>query len=297
MFRAHHFTENNSPIISIQNADNSTSAKISLHQGGRLQELKCKNVYLIKDIPNFDYKTSYASSVLFPFASRIKDGKYTFLGEKYQLQKNDKNTNALHGLVYDKKFELFEYKVQENCCSVTINYTENNKSLGFPFKYFISLTYTLFETSLHLNVTIKNLDQSPFPYILGWHPYFLSDDLSNSFLKFKSDKKVIFDKNLITKEIVENTQDDFFRIEDKELDDCFFLEDNKVSFSTSKYNLQITSNTENNFLQLYTPKNLPIIAIEPMSGISNSFNNLIGLKALNPQKTDGITWSLDIDIK
>ena len=45
---------------------------------------------------------------------------------------------------------------------------------------------TLFENSLQLKVTVKNTDNSTFPYILGWHPYFLSDDLSNSFLKFKS---------------------------------------------------------------------------------------------------------------
>lgn len=297
MFSIFNKTENNLPTIILQNADNSTSAKISLHEGGRLQELKCKNVFLIKDIENFEYQNSYASSVLFPFASRIENGFYSFLNKDYQLIKNDNNTTALHGLVYDKKFELFDSKTYKDKSSVTLTYYENNESLGFPFKYFISLTYTLFENSLQLKVTIKNTDNSTFPYILGWHPYFLSDDLSNSFLKFKSDKKVIFDENLITKEIVENTQDELFRIENKELDDCFFLEDNKVSFSTSKYNLEITSNTENNFLQLFTPKNLPVIAIEPMTGISNSFNNLVGLKMLEPQKKDTITWNLDIDIK
>ncbi|MBU3012732.1 aldose 1-epimerase [Polaribacter vadi] len=297
MFSIFNKTENNLPTIILQNADNSTSAKISLQEGGRLQELKCKNIYLIKDIANFDYVNSYSSSILFPFASRIENGSYSFLEQKYQLKKNDNNTSALHGLVYDKKFELFDSKTDKDNCSVTLSYYENNESVGFPFKYFISLTYTLFENSLQLNITIKNIDDSPFPFILGWHPYFLSDDLSNSFLKFKSDKKVIFDENLITKEIVENTQDKLFRIEDKELDDCFFLKDNKVSFSTSKYNLQITSSNKENFLQLYTPKNLPIIAIEPMTGISNSFNNLIGLKVLEPQKTDGVTWNLDIDIK
>ncbi|WP_405562406.1 aldose 1-epimerase [Polaribacter sp. Asnod6-C07] len=297
MFSIFNKTENNLPTIILQNADNSTSAKISLQEGGRLQELKCKNIYLIKDIANFDYVNSYSSSILFPFASRIENGSYSFLEQKYQLKKNDNNTSALHGLVYDKKFELFDSKTDKDNCSVTLSYYENNESVGFPFKYFISLTYTLFENSLQLNITIKNIDDSPFPFILGWHPYFLSDELSNSFLKFKSDKKVIFDENLITKEIVENTQDELFRIEDKGLDDCFFLKDNKASFSTSKYNLQITSSNKENFLQLYTPKDLPVIAIEPMTGISNSFNNLVGLKVLEPQKTDGVTWNLDIDIK
>ena len=211
MFRIYNITENNLPIIVLQNADKSTSAKISLNEGGRLQELKCNNVFLIKDIPDFDYETSYASSVLFPFASRIKDGKYTFLGENFQLNKNDNNTSALHGLVYNKEFQLFEPETHKDNCSVTLNYIENNKSEGYPFKYIISLTYTLNENSLQLKVTIKNIDNQSFPFILGWHPYFLSDDLPNSTLKFKSDKKVVFDENLITKEIIENSKDEILR--------------------------------------------------------------------------------------
>jgi aldose 1-epimerase len=297
MFRIYNITENNLPIIVLQNADKSTSAKISLNEGGRLQELKCNNVFLIKDIPDFDYETSYASSVLFPFASRIKDGKYTFLGENFQLNKNDNNTSALHGLVYNKEFQLSEPETHKDNCSVTINYIENNKSEGFPFKYIISLTYTLNENSLQLKVTIKNIGNQSFPFILGWHPYFLSDDLPNSTLKFKSDKKVVFDENLITKEIIENSKDEIFTIENKQLDDCFFLEDNTISFSTSKYDLEIVSSEKENFLQLYTPENLPIIAIEPMTGISNSFNNTIGLQILEPNKSHAITWNLDINIK
>tara|TARA_R110002126_G_scaffold181187_4_gene330019 strand:- start:25038 stop:25931 length:894 start_codon:yes stop_codon:yes gene_type:complete len=297
MFRIYNITENNLPIIVLQNADKSTSAKISLNEGGRLQELKCNNVFLIKDIPDFDYETSYASSVLFPFASRIKDGKYTFLGENFQLNKNDNNTSALHGLVYNKEFQLFEPETHKDNCSVTLNYIENNKSEGFPFKYIISLTYTLSSNSLQLKVTIKNIDNHSFPFILGWHPYFLSDDLPNSTLKFNSDKKVVFDENLITKEIIANSKDEIFTIENKQLDDCFFLEDNTISFSTSKYDLEIVSSEKENFLQLYTPENLPIIAIEPMTGISNSFNNTIGLQILEPNKSHTITWNLDINIK
>jgi aldose 1-epimerase len=45
-------------------------------------------------------------------------------------------------------------------------------------------------------------------------------------------------------------------------------------------------------LQLYTPKGLPLIAIEPMTGISNSFNNKIGLQVLKPNETYSITWNV-----
>lgn len=297
MFHIHNTTENNQSILVLQNKENTTSAKISLKEGGRLQELKCNNVFLVKDISNFDYNISYASSVLFPFASRIKDGKYNFSGKNYQLEKNDNNTTALHGFVYNKTFKLVDSTVDKNSCSVTLNYIESNNSTGFPFKYFISLTYTLHKNSLQLKVDVKNIDEHSFPFILGWHPYFFSDDLANSFLNFKSHKKVIFDNNLITKEIVENTQGDVFKLKNKQLDDCFFLQENKVSFSTPKYNLEITSSSNETFLQLYTPKDLPIIAIEPMTGISNSFNNKIGLQTLEPNQSHSVSWKLAVNIK
>lgn len=283
--------------IVLQNSDNTTSAKIALHEGGRLQELKCNNVFLIKDIPEFEYKNSYASSILFPFANRIKEGKYTFLEKEFQLTKNEQNKNALHGLVYDKKFEISDSEVQENKCSVTLSYSKKEYAQGFPFKYFISLTYTLYKDSLQLKVLIKNIDHTSFPFSLGWHPYFLSTDLATSFLQFKSDKKVIFDKNLITKEIVAHAQEDVFTLKNKQLDDCFFLKDNIVSFSTPDYEVDLTSDAKQNFLQLYTPKDMPIIAIEPMTGVADSFNNKIGLQVLEPQKSYGISWNLTMKTK
>lgn len=297
MYSIYHLEEYNLPHLVLENKDGTTSAKISLQEGGRVKELKCNDTFIIKEIAEFNYKTSYASSVLFPFASRIQDGKFNFYGEDFQLEKNDNNVNALHGLIFNKTFEVFEPETHADNCSVTLNYYENTRSTGFPFKYFISLTYTLTKEGLQLKVTVKNIDTSSFPYILGWHPYFFSDDLSKSELKFNSDKKVVFDENLITKEVVDYKEDMPFQVGSNQLDDCFILKDNEVRFSTSTYQVTIASNVDENFLQLYTPKDLPLIAIEPMTGISNSFNNKIGLQVLQPNETCSIKWDVTITTK
>jgi aldose 1-epimerase len=137
-------------IIRLQNSDTSTAAIISLEQGGRLQELSLLGKSIIKEIPDFNYKDSYASSILFPFASRIENGKYTFKNTKFQLDCNEKGLNALHGLVYNKKFEIV-YKIESiNYASVKIAYQELEESLGFPFKYNIQLMYKLFNDEISL---------------------------------------------------------------------------------------------------------------------------------------------------
>lgn len=292
MFRINSYAENGKSFVVLQNDKKTTTAKICLDEGARLIELKLKNVYLITEQANFDYKTSYASSILFPFVSRLENGKYSFQGENYQFHCNDSGENALHGLVFDKKFELFEPEEHGHCCFATFNYYEKELSEGFPFTYFLSITYTLFEDHLKINVTIKNTDRKAFPFTLGWHPYFNCVDKENSYLSFKSDEKVEFDEKLIGKQVIDCDTLEKFEISNKTLDDCFVLNDNKVIFSSPQYKIEMTQSGKNNFLQLYTPGNLPLIAIEPMTGISNSFNNKIGLQVLESQSTYAIYWSL-----
>jgi aldose 1-epimerase len=291
MFNILNVIKDGLPIISLQNSDTSTAAIISLEQGGRLQELTLLGENIIKELPDFNYKDSYASAVLFPFASRIENGKYTFNNTKFQLDCNDKGLNALHGLVYNKKFEIVHKIESINYASVTIVYQELEESLGFPFKYNIHLTYTLTNDELSLSVTIKNTDVNPFPFTLGWHPYFLSYDLQNSSLSFKSDKKIVFDENLITNKIEAH---DIFKVENKALDDCFILNSNTIAFKTPNYQLEISTNQIKNYVQLYTPENLPLIAIEPMTGVSNSFNNKIGLQVLQPNTSFSLKWNVKI---
>jgi aldose 1-epimerase len=295
MYRGKVIKENGFSFIELQNTSKTTKAKICLEEGASLKELKFNHVFLIKEQPNFDYKDSYASSILFPFASRIQEGRYTFKDTTYQFNCNDADKNALHGLVYNKKFEVVDISECSKFCSVILEYEEVKKSCGFPYTYKIQLTYTLFEKEMSLSVKVENTDVKAFPFTLGWHPYFLSDDLINSTLKFKSDKKIEFDENLITKRVVDFKIEEEFKIEDKQLDDCFILNSDTIEFKTPNYQIEITTNQIENYLQLYTPKDLPMIAIEPMTGISNSFNNKIGLQVLEPKQSYSLLWDLKLN--
>mgnify|MGYP000082499397 CR=1 FL=1 len=75
-----------------------------------------------------------------------------------------------------------------------------------------------------------------------------------------------------------------FKIENKQLDDCWILNSDKVLFQTPKYQIEFSSSAKENFLQAYTPPKENAIAIEPTTGVSDSFNNKIGLQTLEPNK-------------
>jgi len=295
MFTIQSTIEEGLPIIILQNKSNATSAKISLNEGGRLKDLKIKTIILIKEIPEFDYSTSYASSILFPFVGRMAEGKYSYQNKEYQLKCNENSNNTLHGLVYNKKFNVVKETKNINCASVVINYEETNENLGFPYKFNLQLTYTLFENEIRLSVMIKNIDHKTFPFTLGWHPYFFCDKLSRSTLEFESNQKIKFNENLITEKVIAHKTEKHFKIKDQQLDDCFILNANTIDFLTPDYHIEISSNQSENYLQLYTPKDLPLIAIKPMTGVSNSFNNNIGLQQLAPNQKHSTTWNVKLN--
>ena len=282
-------------FVEIEDSNKSSYAKIQLNLGGSLQELTLLNHQLIKDLHPLTYNNTYASAILFPFANRIADGSYVYENKTYQLEINQKEeNNALHGLVYNKTFEIINQKTTPERAEVVLRYEEFVDSEGFPYNYIIDLIYVLTKDSLDLKVMVKNTDTKTFPFTLGWHPYFISQNLSKSAVHFKSHQKCVFDERNITQRMDKIAIDEPFLIEDKSLDDCFVLDSNEMVFKTPLYSFALKSSEKDSFLQLYTPPHPNAIAIEPTTGISNSFNNGVGLKTLKPNNSYQINWNLKI---
>ena len=293
MYTIKHHQDSN--VLEIENSKSNVYGKIYLNAGASLQELTLNGHAIIKDLDPLTYANTYASSILFPFANRIKDGAYTFREGNYQLETNQKEeNNALHGLIYNKNFQIIDSKTNEDSATITLEYNETKESIGFPYNYNILLEYIFTLNGLSLNVKVKNTDAKDFPFTIGWHPYFLSANLYNSSLTFDSRKKIVLGDRNITTGLEDIELIDTFKIEDKQLDDCWVLDSKEVLFNTPKYQLFINSTGENNFLQAYTPPKLNTIAIEPTTGVSDSFNNKIGLEILKTNDSYTIGWNLKV---
>ena len=257
-----------------------------------------EGIQVLADFDASTYENNYASSIQFPFVNRIKDGKYTFNNSKYKLNCNevDKN-NALHGLVYNKTFVCTKKALTLHYASVTLQYKDNGKHQGFPFKFNIELTYTLNKKGIIVSVNIINKDEKPFPFSLGWHPYFYSKNLDNSSLNFSSNKKYVFDNQQIISGTTDLNIEMPFQLKAVTLDDCYPLKTNEIDFLTPEYSFNIASTSKENFLQLYTPEVRNVIAIEPMTGAVDNFNNKIGLQTLQPNETYNMKWLMVIETK
>jgi len=281
--------------LEIENSQESTFARIYLDQGASLQELNLGGNTIIQDLHPLKYSDTFASSILFPFANRVKDGVFLYQGKEYHLKKNQKEEqNALHGLVYNKTFNVVSQAATKDKAIVALLYEEKKESIGFPFIYTIQLTYELTRDSLSLSIKVKNTSEKSFPFTVGWHPYFISENLSESSVSFESTNKIIIGPRNITagSKLIENVKT--IRIENKQFDDCWELDSSKVLFNTPKYQLEFGATGSNNYLQIYTPPRADTIAIEPTTGVSNSLNNNIGLQELNAGQTYDIKWFLNL---
>ena len=283
-------------FIELKNSNGESKAQLCLNQGGRLSNFVFENIQILADFDVSTYKDNYASAILFPFANRVKDGQYTFNDSKYKLDCNeiDKN-NALHGLVYNKTFALTRKELTSDYASITLVYEDEGKSIGFPFKFTIKLTYTLSKNGITLAIKVKNKDKKTFPFTLGWHPYFNSTDLNKSVIHFKSYKKYVFDNQQIISGTTTLDVNMPFQLNAVKLDDGYPLETNEIEFGTPEYRFNIRSTSKANFLQLYTPEKPNTIAIEPMTGAADNFNNDIGLQTLHSNDTYIVQWHMAIE--
>ena len=289
----------------VQISNNHVSAKIYPNLGGSIQELIVNGVNIIDGISNddaglLDYSNAYKSSILFPFPNRIEDGAYEFMDATYQLPVNEVSVNnAIHGLVYNKEFKVTSISTNENKATVELTYHSDGLAPGFPFFYELKLTYSISSAgSLNLLFEVTNQGNLPFPYGIGWHPYFRAEQLSKSTLSFPSkDFYTCNDRSLPVKTIPSPLSASF-KMKDTKFDDAYSLHKSECSFESNSYTLHFDFDyPEGSYLQVYTPPHGKSIAIEPMTCVANSFNNKIGLKELHPGESDSWDIHMELEIK
>ena len=224
MITVDHIHTKTANIIELSDKTGAYFAKIDLNSGASLQALKIEGKQILANLHPLKYEHSFNAALLFPFANRIDNGVYSYNNKSYQLKCNEiNNNNALHGLIYNKKFKLISKKTGVNSTSVNLEYIETVKNAGFPFTYKIQLIYKTTKKSLRLKVRIENTDTLAFPFTLGWHPYFYSSNLMKSNIHFHADKKVIHNKKKISEGMESYNSEKKLKLADKNLDDCFHL--------------------------------------------------------------------------
>ena len=251
--------------------------------------------------------TSFKGCSLFPFPNRVSGGTYSFDSKRYQLIKNfPQEDNAIHGLVFDKTFELVQHRHGEQECHLKLGYSPLCCDPGYPFSYRLDYEYRLSaDEGFSCTTGITNKSDTAIPVGLGWHPYFSleASSINELLLHFPAKELIEVDSRKIPTGRSRDG-DDFGQpklLGSTVLDSCFRLDcsgkqaEIRLSNRQNKMSLVIWMETgaeKYNFLQLYTPPARRSIAIEPMSCAPDAFNSGDGLIRLLPGRSIVMAWGV-----
>ncbi|RYY22503.1 MAG: aldose 1-epimerase [Chitinophagaceae bacterium] len=238
---------------------------------------------------------SYKGCKLSPFACRIADGKWSFMGKQYEFKSKFKDGSAIHGLLYNKTFNISDEFADENMATVSLRYHYKIDDPGYPFNYVCETRYILQPGNvLQLETTLTNLDDSEIPVTDGWHPYFnLGNKVDDYIIQFGSAAMLEFDDRLVpTGKILEEPSFQVpHRLGEREIDNCYVLNADPglpccVLYNPlTKLTVSFFASEAYPYLQVFTPKHRDSIAIENLSGAPDNFNNGIGLTRLAPRRS------------
>jgi aldose 1-epimerase len=110
-----------------------------------------------------------AGQILAPWPNRIRDGQYTFQGDRHQLPLTEPTRhNAIHGLVNWSRWE----RTAGTADSVTLT-LEMPAQPGYPWPLSLQSMWTVGSTGLRAEHTVTNRGASSCPLGFSVHPYLM----------------------------------------------------------------------------------------------------------------------------
>lgn len=276
------------------------SCEVLTNYGAALNSYKYKGVEFVSGYksPGEIAQQQYKGVVLAPFPNRVAEAAYAFEGAAYQLPINrEKEGLALHGLLYNKAFEILSQSKSE----LLITYSYKAEVESFPFCFILEIRYQLENNGrLKICATVTNNSEGNMPFGFGWHPYLqIGSEINELSLDFPASKKLLLnDKKIPTGKVATFLEaQSLIALKDYEFDDCFKLSnEEQVAFilSDGKQSLKVQAKSLGDFpyFQLYTPKDRQTIAIEPMTCAPDAFNNKLGLISMPSGSSKSFEYSI-----
>lgn len=253
--------------------------------------------------------------VLIPFPGRIGNGRYTFDGQTFQLECNDKEgPNAIHGFVRSIPWNIQVHDSNRVTMMVTLD-AETYSKRGYPFSLNITVTYELNTNGLSCTFSVKNSGDRAAPVGVGFHPYFTVgiDIIDDAEVEIPGTGYLEFNERLVPTgsiHLVQDTPWDYRRfrpIGQQRFNHCYVnLERDAEGSATaslrhlpSNRTITITMDSAFSAVVVYTGDAIAdapriALAIEPMTCASDAFNHPEwGLKRLAPGETFSGCWSVD----
>jgi aldose 1-epimerase len=259
-------------------------------------------------------KAAGQGDILIPFPGRVREGRYTFEGVEYQMDRNDRESPAaIHGFLREQEWTVDSVSGTAATFSTDLLPQQHT---GYPFSLHVTVHYTLAEDGLTCKFEIRNSGDISAPVAAGFHPYFTvgSEHIDGDTLQVPMESILEFEGLLPTGNVlpVVGTPFDFRQprtIGEVKINTCFLNPirdaDGKVRVTLTspdgKRSLSVWMDESFDYVVLYSGDPMPdwfrrrSLAIEAMTCASDAFNHPDwGLVALEPGATFTGSWGISV---
>jgi aldose 1-epimerase len=142
--------------------------------GGRTFEILQADPRFAQDLPK---ASRNGTPVLFPFPNRIRAGRFRFAGREFELERNERGVNAIHGMVIDKPWRVSRPSGESAAEPIVVGEFQLHRDAPqlaecWPADFRIELSYQLDGRRLVSRLRVTNPDTRPLPWGFGTHPYY-----------------------------------------------------------------------------------------------------------------------------
>jgi len=251
-------------------------------------------------------RLAFEGAKLCPWTCRLTRGKYSWEDTSYQLPANDLATgSAIHGLIYNKPFEVQHFKQNGTSGSLEYLYSFMGEE-GYPFPFDIRVSFILKDKALECQTEFLNTGSSGIPLGDGWHPYFnLDTRVDDLMLKLPGVEEVVLNESLVPSGHFKDFKgfQEFELIGKREMDTSFriktpsgivesFIFDQKTERTVRIW--QETGKKGYQYLIVYIPDSRGLIAVEPMTCSPDVFNSKMGMINLKPNENIKLKMGIEL---
>ena len=283
-------------VIRLADAARHTEVSIAPSIGNMAYEMKVngKNLFWFPFRDPGEWKKNLlpcANPFLGPWAGRLDQDAYWANGKKYIVNpdlnnlRRDQFKLSIHGVLYfTPEWRAVEVKADAKSARAVSRlefWKYPDMMAQFPFAHTLTMTYTLSNGQLEVEILVENHAVAPMPVSVGFHPFFRLHDSPRPQWKvhLAARQKLVLDEHLIpTGERKPNPYSDPQPLATTKLDDLFIDlirdKDGKAVFWVEgiKERVTVIFGPKWRAGVAFTPPDKEAVCLEPNAAIGNAFN-------------------------
>ena len=261
--------------------------RLAPHVGGAIASFTFRDRPVLRETPPAalaagDVRAT-ACYPLVPYSNRIRDARLRYEGRTFALARNfGTQPHAIHGVGWQRAWSVIEASPRHAQVAL-VHEAADDEAKAWPWPFRATQTFNLAEdpeapdvARLIVTLTLANIGREPFPFGLGWHPFFVRDAATR--IALRAERVWRNDATQLPQRLVAIPRAwEFARpreLDDIPLDNVFVGWAGTATIHQPSTTTMATLYADRacSRLVVYAPAQAPFVALEPVTHDTDAFN-------------------------